>query len=559
MIVVNKRKSIYYSFTLFFLLFHSITAISLEPVNPKLSPTARGVLNYFESIYGQATLSGYNIYPHTPDDYEQTGMQAAVWGDEMSWLRRPAALIEKSKRYGYILTLHWHWSFDNDSAWTGKRKKQVDVGRMVTPGTPEHIQTMKELSVVADKLQQFEDADIPILWRPLHEIDGGWFWWTDVKNPKNTAKLWRMMYDYFTNERDLNNLIWVYSAGEGNKTVKDRKRYYPGANYVDISGIDIYGVNPRNDIKKYWDYFRTMQKVSPGKMLACGEADAIPDPDKMSKGELPKWLYVLPWWGTPARGRPVDWAQFTMRHNFVVSLDELPKFSSENIAPQVGILEPRDNGATWFVKQPPTIQAYATDRDGQVKHVTFLANGKPIGIIDTPPFNFTWKNAPNGSYDLTVEAEDNSGSITESNNIRVNIGLRDLARGKSVKASSGKKPELAVDGNVLTAWGSGKSDKEWFYVDLGATHQIDRVNLLWGWKIHPMAFTIDLATTFPHKTESWKTVYTENNRSYKTWKATDRIRFELSKARYVRVSASKRAGGQNWGGYNLTAFEVPAK
>jgi mannan endo-1,4-beta-mannosidase len=65
--------------------------------------------------------------------------------------------------------------------------------------------------VTADYLKQLADARVPVLWRPLHEIDGSWFWWTDAETPENTAALWRLMFDYFVNERELHNLIWVYN------------------------------------------------------------------------------------------------------------------------------------------------------------------------------------------------------------------------------------------------------------------------------------------------------------------------------------------------------------
>ena len=283
-------------------------ARAIEPVNPRLSRAARNVLEYLESVYQKKMLAGYNVYVHTPDDYEQTGMQAAIWGRDMQWLGDPAKVTEHARRHGYILTLHWHWSFSDDSAWPKKRKKPVDVERVVTPGTAEHKQAMVELSAAADKLQIIEDAGVPVLWRPLHEIDGGWFWWTDKKQPENTAKLWRMMFDFMTHERKLDNLIWVYSAGVGKKTLEYRRGFYPGAEYVDISGIDVYGVDFRKADKKYWDYYNMMKEVSPGKMLACGECDAIPDPDMTQSGELPRWLYALPWWGAPSHRRPVAWA-----------------------------------------------------------------------------------------------------------------------------------------------------------------------------------------------------------------------------------------------------------
>jgi len=529
----------------------------IEPVNPNLNPTARKVLAYLDSVYQKKMLAGYNVYVHTPDDYEQTGMQAAVWGRDIQWLGDPAEVAAHAKRHGYILTLHWHWYFDEDSAWTGKRKQPVDLANVVTPGTPEHARAMTEIGATADMLQVFEDLDIPVLWRPLHEIDGGWFWWTDKETPENTAKLWRMMFEYLTHQRKLDNLIWVYSAGVGNKTAEQRRRFYPGSQYVDISGIDIYGVDYRQDTEKYWAYYKVMAQVSPGKMLACGECDAIPDPAKTQSGELPKWLYALPWWGAPSARRPVDWALFTMRHDFIVTLDELPVFGAANIAPHIGILTPLDDGTAWYPDKPCTIEAYAVDRDGKVAQVNFLAGERPLATDRTPPYTFSCSNAQTGVYDIRAEAIDDKGQKTNSNTVRVAIGLVDLARGRPVIASSGPSPQGAVDGNYYTTWSSDKRDDEWIYVDLGSVRQINRVNLLWGWKIHAEDYSIDVATAEPQRVESWKTVHSETGRAYQTWKATDRISFRPTAARYVRMHATKRAGRQTWGGYQLAAFEVP--
>jgi mannan endo-1,4-beta-mannosidase len=542
--------------TLLVMALHAGVAFGIEPVNPNLNPTTRKVLNYLESVYQKKTLAGYNVYDHTPDDYEQTGMQAAVWGRDMQWLRDPAEVIEHAKRHRYILTLHWHWHFDNDSAWKRKRKSKVDVGRMVTPGTPEHKQAMAEIAAVADTLQRFEDADIPVLWRPLHEIDGGWFWWTDREAPENTAKLWRLMFDYMVKTRRLDNLIWVYSAGGGEKTAEVRRQFYPGATYVDISGLDVYRVDFRKEVDKYWAYYNTMAEVSPGKMLACEEGDAIPDPVKTQAGTLPKWLYVMPWWGAPSRRRPVDWATFTMRHDFIVTLKDLPAFGPGNIAPHVGILSPVDDGSAWYVNRPVVIEAYAVDRDGTVDRVDFYANDKRIGTDRSPPYAFTWSKGGADLYDIQAEAIDNRGEKTRSNTVRVGVGLIDLARGKAVVASSGDSAERAVDGDYHTTWSSVKTDEAWIYVDLGREWRIDHVRLLWGWKIHARDYSIDVATTAPGKPGSWRTVHSRTNRPYQTWEAADTIRFDTTSARYIRLSAKKRAGGQTWGGYQLAAFEI---
>ncbi len=528
-----------------------------EPVNPNLSPAARKVFGYLESVYQSKVLSGYNVYVHTPDDYEQTGKQAAIWGRDIRWLGDPADVAVHAKRHRYILTLHWHWFFGEDSAWTGKRKTPVDVGKVITPGTVEYRRAMAEMDWAADKLQVLEDAGIPVLWRPLHEIDGGWFWWTDKEKPENTAALWRLMYDHFTRTRKLDNLIWVYSAGVGKKDAAYRQRFYPGADYVDISGIDIYGVDFRAADSKYWDYYRVMSQVSPGKMLACGECDAIPHPRLTEQGKLPKWLYAMPWWGTPSGRRPADWALVTMRHPLIVTLDQLPPFGEGNIAPHVGILSPIDDGSAWFAERSVNIAAYAVDRDGQIERVEFYAGDRLLGTDEAAPFEFAWRNAPSGCHEVTAVAVDDSGEKARSNKVRVAVGMVDLARGKRVTASSGESPQNAVDGDYFSTWSSGNSDDEWIYVDLGAVCRIDQVNLLWGWKIHAANFAIDLAVREPADPSSWIEVFSAKDRPYVIWEATDRVRLEPRTARYVRLRATKRAGRQTWAGYHLAAIEVP--
>jgi hypothetical protein len=189
--------------------------------------------------------------------------------------------------------------------------------------------------------------------------------------------------------------------------------------------------------------------------------------------------------------------------------------------------------------------------------VEFRANGQSIGTVEAAPYTFAWNNAPAGCYDITAVAVDDAGTRTTSNNVRLAVGLVDLARGKPVTASSGKTPEKAVDGDYHSAWSSDNTDDAWIYVDLGAVHTVERVNLLWGWKIHATDFTIDVARTAPDDPRSWTTVHSEKNRAYVTWEATDRVRFTPVSARYVRLHATRRANRQTWGGYQLTALEVP--
>ncbi|MCS7237524.1 MAG: glycosyl hydrolase [Thermoguttaceae bacterium] len=543
--------------------FCSLTAWAIEPANPNLCAKGREILQYFQSVYGKRLLAGYNVYVHTPDDYEQTGMLAAIWGRDMQWLPPVDEVIEHARAHGYILTIHWHWFFGGDSAWKSQRKSQVDVGRVVTPGTPEHEIAMREMAAAADVLHKLQDAGIVVLWRPLHEIDGGWFWWTDLDRPENTAELWRMMFRYFTKERKLNNLIWVYSAGVGDlkrKPVEYRRRFYPGPEFVDISGIDLYGVNPAVDEEPYWTFFKAMAEVSPGKMLALGECDEIPNPEKLAAGRTPLWLYAMPWWGTPSGRRPVGQAITFMRHPLVVTLDELPAFAGEDPPPVVGILSPMDDGSAWYPAGEVIVEGYAVDRRGKVARLEFWAGDERVDVMLDPPqkFRWVWRNPRPGCYDLRAVAVDDAGQQMRSNRIHLAVGVVDAARGKKVQVSAGENPAAATDGNYYTSWFAPReAEQAWIAVDLGKIQRISQVNLVWGWKIHPEHFAVEVSSKPEPSPDDWRRVYEVKGLPWQTWKATHRVQFEPVEARHIRVQLFRRANEQTWGGYDLVALEVP--
>lgn len=322
-----------------------------EPVDPDLIPEARAVLTFLESVYGKKTLAGIwgdktteqikQVSGHYPaiQSFDLTGWNSPTWGPTYTPVVQE--YVQQAKVWwakGGIVAMQFHWKNPlkpDGTAWLDRPPGHwpFDVGKALQTGTDENKAVLEDLRHHADYLKLLADARVPVLWRPLHEIDGGWFWWTDQKRPENTAALWRLMFDYLVKERKLHNLIWVYSAGlhalGETENIAIRKRFYPGADYVDIAGIDIY----QNDWFKWrqpWEdtyakAFEIMQGVAPGKMLALAECGAIPDPDKMEK-DGPKWLYCLPWWGV-GKDHPEEWMRKTYSHPFVITLDSLPQRS----------------------------------------------------------------------------------------------------------------------------------------------------------------------------------------------------------------------------------------
>jgi len=99
----------------------------------------------------------------------------------------------------------------------GLRDKGVNIAELLQPDTDTHQRWMQELDLTAEGLKELKDAGVVVLWRPFHEMNGGWFWW-GAKEPEQFIALWRHMFDYFSKTKSLDNLLWVYGPNHGQNT-----------------------------------------------------------------------------------------------------------------------------------------------------------------------------------------------------------------------------------------------------------------------------------------------------------------------------------------------------
>lgn len=187
---------------------------------------------------------------------------------------------------------------------------------IVTPGTALYDAMTEDIDYhVINFLKKIVDEKgkpIPIIFRPLHEIDGGWFWWTCTSDPTKTAKLFKIMQDRIMNYHQVHNLIWVWNPGVicnggswppyQNSELARRKLFYPGDAFCDITGIDLYDFDPveRGTFaatgKTYRDAWNMMKSIAPSKMIALCEAEGLPNPEKcFTDPSYAPWLYCLPW------------------------------------------------------------------------------------------------------------------------------------------------------------------------------------------------------------------------------------------------------------------------
>jgi mannan endo-1,4-beta-mannosidase len=278
------------------------------PVNPNATPEARALLAYLDSISGKAIIAGQHNYPNvgarwTDMAYDLTAKYPGLFGgdfgfsggdDKDSVLSRPAMIEEVKRQYrnGAVITLTWHEvrpTDDEPVTFLGSVRGHLtnaEWKELLTPGSPLNLRWCAQVDVVAGYLRQLRDAHVPVLYRPYHEINGNWFWWSGRPGKDGSAALYRQLYDRFVNVHHLDNLVWVWNANAPNPGWAPMADYYPGAQYADVVTMDIYG-----EFKQ--EYYDAMLALAGDKPIALGEVGKLPSPEILQR--QPRWTYFMAW------------------------------------------------------------------------------------------------------------------------------------------------------------------------------------------------------------------------------------------------------------------------
>lgn len=602
-----------------------VAARAWEPADPNLIPEARRLMEYllegrngrivsgcarsgpgsgpFEAWQHasgrEPALKGFNIagfHPKGSDIYHQV-LRGTVSDTKFWWHEK-----------GGIAAMLFHWTWPLPNGRTSFMKKDhippPDLGKMVTPGTEEYKMFHEQLRYTADYLEQLAEAKVPLLFRPFHEIDGGWFWWTDPETPEHTAALWRQMFHYLVNERGIHNLIWDFAPAHvtwgphrskiqkehgRTPTIEEeaeyRRRFYPGNEYVDLVSISVYGSNQLYEWgwgepakENYASAYELLSKIAPGKPRAVAESPNLLNP-AIAEKEGPAWVYDMSWYG-----RDRAWMHSALNHEQFITLDELPLLHDGNVMPNVRIVRPTDNSA--IEGDAVEVAGFASDRNGNLEHVTVYALSEPLGggpwldwqtrayddvvkqvnergarlgearIDAQGRWTFTWRNVPAGYHQLAALAQDADGAIAHSNVVRVTVRIENLALGRAAIASSrdkwGGPPEAAVDGDPWTSWWADRQQREepqWLQVDLGVERAVGAVSAMF-WVPHARDYRVQVS----NDGENWRQVGRAEHTGYQPHGVADVIRFDPVRARYVRLWLTKPA--VDWMTYAVVRFGV---
>src|SRR5690606_24692897 len=132
----------------------------------------------------------------------------------------------RTSEMGGIITITYHAHLPGECyCWNHVRNGGIspeEFGEIVTSGTDMNKKLLADLDEVAEYLKKLQDAKVPVLWRPYHEMNGNWFWWGQQDE---FAKLWEIMYERFTKVHKLNNLLWVWSPSAPNDYAESFEPY----------------------------------------------------------------------------------------------------------------------------------------------------------------------------------------------------------------------------------------------------------------------------------------------------------------------------------------------
>lgn len=283
--------------------------ITKELVNPNATAETKSLYQFLLSKFNSKIISGQTD-TYYPEVKTLSGQSAMIRGFDFQHFTQGYPYVWKNGAHTFgwhddgsvkkaidwynatgkkgMVTIQWHWhSPTGGLAGTNTfytKETTFDVTKAVINGTVENTLILRDIDSIATQLGKFRSAGVPVLWRPLHEAGGAWFWW-GAKGPKACKDLFYILYDRLIHHHQLNNLIWVWSTPETD--------WYPGNDFIDIAGHDSYPGVYNYDVQKN-TFDRLFNLTQGAKLIAMTENGPIPDPNDCLALDAP-WAYFVSW------------------------------------------------------------------------------------------------------------------------------------------------------------------------------------------------------------------------------------------------------------------------
>lgn len=302
------------------------------------------VYKFLRDNYGLKTISGTmaNVSFNTNEAQwvnKHTGHWPAMncidfihMGEDFANYSDMTAMQDWYDNNGIVLAC-WHWRVPVAQGSEVRdfyaKNNTFNPANALIAGTWENAFIEADILNLVQVLQQFKEANIPVIWRPFHEAAGGWFWW-GTGGGETYAKLWKWMFIKLVMEHKLNNLIWVWTT-EGNDD-----DWYPGDAYVDIIGRDIYNEATASAIAAE---FSAIQNRFPNRIITLSECGSVATINNQWQAGA-RWSWFMPWYdsgrtrsvvsnefsGTNHQHANITWWNAAFSNRYVLTRDDMPQW-----------------------------------------------------------------------------------------------------------------------------------------------------------------------------------------------------------------------------------------
>lgn len=482
--------------------------------------------------------------------FSQTGKYPALIGLDFmnhtrnySWFDKSVLVNETRNWYNRdgLVTVCWHWrdpSRATDEFYTSGTA--FDVSKITEKTSPEYQAMLSDIDIIAAYLKQLNNDNIPVLFRPLHEASGGWFWW-GAKGAEPCKALWRIMFDRLVNYHGLKNLIWVWTTDAGT----DNLDWYPGDAYVDILGADIYAAEG-DFSSQMLAYSAIKDKFQGRKMITLSENGPVPDPDNLAADKA-YWSWFMPWYGSFIRDgvkNPLAHWQKVMNHEYVITLDEMPDLKSYPITGQQEV-SAYPQGFFLADWQPRTTTA------PEYNYVTAVSD--PVTVAVTIDFSDTLTKIP--KYLFGDNANLWTGPMSDNKTLMKNMANREMGvlRGpggstsdaffwnRSTTGRPADVPSSLMNDPANTTWPwYGQRPESWtmdvdsFYSILSKTGVTGMITVNYGYARYgtsasPVAQAAHMAADWVRYDKGRSKFWEIGNEVFGSWEAGYRIDRSLNK------------------------------
>ncbi len=201
---------------------------------------------FFNSFrYSSGSAHGDKEYS---DSKAVTGSHPAVLGSDFHYYLDKSdtergyhtEAVKWAYQQGYVITFDWHISGRGTTTYEYREETKNLVNNIVNDVNGDRAWLYEQFDKVIDIINNdlvVDNERIPIVFRPWHEMTGGWFWWgSAATTPANYQALFKLTVDYFKERTTSVLFCWSPNSPLTNQN------HFPGKEYVDILGIDAYEV-----------------------------------------------------------------------------------------------------------------------------------------------------------------------------------------------------------------------------------------------------------------------------------------------------------------------------